>query len=335
MSRAWWSALVTVLLTMLAPLPTSAETVVCGATVDANSPLGWTSAQAAAGNDDNAAALRILKERYHAAALTWPASIARPAAEAFAALDAGADKVANFEVTKSGQNPLALQQGVFHGQPYFVELPIDTQSPLCSPQEIKNARIQYATVIQGVSDAVGAFGAQAIGLAADRVVELEATFDRYLFEGFPMFPWEAAVNSWLLTRDHLVDGPPRQQIVLAHPAAGMVISSADDAKSDTGATLSIEPLGWVHYSKDYRHWMGVSLVAVFPADRDAGYGVAFNYDMFKFGVTWHDDDTGEHDGAAVFLGLDLYKFLDAKYREYDGYRDRVRALAQPPPPPSP
>ena len=331
MSRSIRGATVALLLAALAPWPLLADTVVCGASLDPQSPLGWQDALKHAGNttDTATAALRILKERYHEAALSWPESIATPAADAFAALDAGREKVANFEVTKSGQNPLALLQGVFHGQPYFVELPIAADSPLCSPAKLKTARIEFASVVQGVSDAVGAFNVDAISLAADRVAALEDTFDRYLFEGFPMFPWEAAVNSWALAKKHLVEGPPRHQIVLAHAAAGMVVSVASDTKSDTGATLSIEPIGWVRYDKDYRHWWGLSLLAVFPGDRDAGYGVAVNYDMFKLGVTWHDDDTGQHDGAAVFLGLDLYKFLDAKYREYDGYRDQLRLLAQP------
>lgn len=325
------TALVASLL-FVAPLQVLAQTVVCGTALDPGSPLGWQSAKKAAGDLGNQAAFRILKERYAAAALTWPTAISRPASEAFAALDDGRDKVANFEITKSGTDPLALRQGVFHGQPYFVELPVDAPPQLCAPTEQKNARIEFGSVIQGVADAVGELGAPAIGLVADRVVELEKKFDRYLFEGFPMFPWEAAVNSWFLANEHLVEGPPRHQIVFAHPAAGLVVSVEEDARSDAGASLSIEPIGWVRYTKDYRHWMGVSLLAVFPGDRDLGYGVAFNYDMFKLGVTWHDDDTGEHDGAAVFLGLDLYKFLDGKYREYDAYRDRLRSLAAPPAP---
>jgi hypothetical protein len=331
MSRTLQSAFVAMLLAVLTARASLAEIVVCGTTLDSSSPLSWQSAKQAAGAKDNEAAFRILKERYKVAAATWPASIAKPAAAAFAALDAGTDKVSNFDITKSGQDPSALVQGVFHGQPYFVELPIPAESPLCTPPDLKNARVEFATVVNSVHDAVGTFGADAIGQAADRVVELEQTFDRYLFEGFPMFPWEAAVNSLVLTKDHLVDGPPQYQIVLAHPAAGMVVSM-EGSKSDMGGTLSIEPVGLVRYTKDYRHWMGVSLLAVFPADRNAGYGVAFNYDMFKLGVTWHHDNTGEYDGAAIFVGLDLYKFLDAKYREYDGYRDALRDLAKPPSP---
>jgi hypothetical protein len=212
-----------------------------------------------------------------------------------------------------------------------VELPIDAGSALCTPSDLRKARIEFATVITGVGDAAGEAIAPGVERVAGRITELEQTFDRYLFEGFPMFPWEAAVNSLVLTKDHIAEGPPRYQIVLAHPAAGMVVSMEGN-KSDMGATVSIEPVGFVRYTKDYRHWMGVSLLAVFPADRNAGYGIAFNYDMFKLGVTWHDDNTGDYDGAAVFVGLDLYKFLDAKYREYDGYRDRVRSLAEPTPP---
>ena len=328
MSRSVRSAAVVLLLAALVAGPSLAETVVCGTPLDPQSPLGWQSALKHAGDskDKTTAALRILKERYRESALSWPESIATPAAEAFAALEARREKVANFDITKSSQNSLALIQGVFHGQTYFVELPIAADPTLCSPEKLKTARIEFASVVQGMKDAVGALTVEAIAQVEKRVAGLETTFDRYLFEGFPMFPWEAAVNSWFLAEKHLVDGPPRDQIVLAHPAAGVVASIASGTKSDTGTTLSIEPVGWVRYDKNYRHWWGVSLLAVFPSDRDAGYGVAVNYDMFKLGVTWHDDDTGQHDGAAVFVGLDLYKFLDARYREYDGYRDQLRQL---------
>lgn len=307
-----------------------AETVVCDVTLDPNSPLGWKSAQAAVGDTQEpiAAAFRILKVRYEAAAMTWPRSIAVPAAEAFAALDEGREKVANFVVEKSGTDPMKLRQGVFHGRPYFVELPVRRDDALlCSPEEVKRARVEFATVVQAVSDGIGVATAPAIAQAAERVSELESQFDRYLFEGFPMFPWEAWINSLLLTNEHLVEGPPRYQIVFAHPAAGVIVSTGSGARSDTGATLSLE-LGAVRYDADYRHWWGISALAVFPGDRDAGYGIAVNYDIFKLGVTWHDDDTGVHDGAAVFLGIDLFKFLDRRYREYDVYLDRLQSLGQ-------
>ena len=38
---------------------------------------------------------------------------------------------------------------------------------------------------------------------------MEKVYDKYLFEGFPMFPWEAAVNSWFLTDKSIANGPPR------------------------------------------------------------------------------------------------------------------------------
>lgn len=327
MSRSLRDALIASLLFGLLQ-PALADTIVCGTTLDLNSPLGWRSAKEAAADQDNRKALQILRQRAAKAAAEWPMPIATAASDAFAALDSGRDQIKNFNVGKSVVgDPLSPVQGAFFGQPYFVELPVEADSSLCSNPMDKKARVEFGTIIQGISDYDGAMMKPEIERVTATIAGLEREFDRYLFEGFPMFPWEAAVNSWFLTNKHLVEGPPRSQIVLVHPAAGLVASVAEDAKSDTGASLSIEPLGWVHYTKDYRHWMGVSALAVFPGDREPGYGVAFNYDMFKLGVTYHDDDTGEHDGAAVFIGLDLYKFLDAKYREYDGYRDRLRSLA--------
>lgn len=326
MSRARTVAIFACVVFSLAPWNAEAQTVVCGDTLDPQASLGWKSAKAAAPNGSLDTAVGILLARYDRAVATWPEVVATPARSALVALAEGRNPAASFSITKSGTDPLALKQGVFHGESYFIELPIDAASPLCADSGVKRARVEFATIAQGVFDASGELLVSEVRRLADQVVTLEATYDKYLFDGFPMFPWEAAVNSWFLTDKRIANGPPRSQLVFLHPAAGLVASTAKDAKSDTGATLSIEPLGWVRYTKDYRHWMGVSLLAVFPGDRDPGYGVVFNYDMFKLGVTWHDDKTGEHDGAAVFVGVDLYKFLGDKYRDYDGYRDRVKEI---------
>jgi len=111
-----------------------------------------------------------------------------------------------------------------------------------------------------------------------------------------------------------------------HPAAGVVGSVASGSKSDIGGTLSIEPLGWIHYSNDYQHWYGASLLAAFPSDRSAGYGIALNYNNYKLGVIWVSDSSGGHNGATIFIGMDLLQFVSKERRTYGGYMDRVKAL---------
>jgi hypothetical protein len=313
------------LLSTIGPFAHS-QTIVCGATLSRDSNLSWAAAKKATTSGDPEAAITRLLSAYEASAALWPGAVSSNAFAALRALSDGSATVAGFAIVKSGTDPLYPKQGGFHGETYFVELPIEVDSPLCSDDGIRRARIEFATLSQAISDASGEILAGKIREVAEKIVSLEAAYDRYLFEGFPMFPWEAAVNSWFLTPKHIANGPPRNQIVLMHPAAGIVVATASDAKSDTGATLSIEPLGWVRYAEDHKSWVGFSLLAVFPGDREPGYGVAVNYNMFKLGVTWHDDDTGERDGPAVFLGLDLYQFLGEKYRQYDGYRDRIKAL---------
>ena len=49
-----------------------------------------------------------------------------------------------------------------------------------------------------------------------------------------------------------------------------------------------------------------------------------NYRNFKLGVTYHDDDTGQYDGAAIFFGMDLYQFLGEKQRSYKAYLEEIR-----------
>ena len=38
---------------------------------------------------------------------------------------------------------------------------------------------------------------------------------------------------------------------------------------------------------------------------------------------WHDDKDTGRDGAAIFLGIDLLQFLDEKFRDYEGYKEKL------------
>jgi hypothetical protein len=172
------------------------------------------------------------------------------------------------------------------------------------------------------------------GQAAERIEAIETRFDRYLFEGFPMFPWEALANSCFLSKKHLADGPPRNQLMLIHPVAGVIVKTSSFAEASPDLALGVDLLGWIHYPKryDYRSWFGASAMASVADDRGTGLGVAFQWDNFRLAVVYHDDDSDGtlfDDHPSVFLGLDLYHFVKEKYRSYASYRAKLRDLEKP------
>lgn len=255
----------------------------------------------------------------------WPAAVRDKVDGAYSAMLEGGFAPADFRIEDVGTG-IRQTQMAFPATAFQLQLPKEAGDALCSNGQEKAARKEAAEFVSTVAGAFGQLKAEDFRLAATQIGALEKLYDKYLFEGFPMFPWEAAVNSWLLTNERIADGPPRDAIVFLHPAAGVVSSVDSNSRSDLGGVLSVEPLGWVRYSDDYKSWYGVSLLAVFPSDREVGYGVALNYRNFKLGVTYHDDDEGQYDGAAIFFGMDLYQFLGEKQRSYQGYLEAVKKL---------
>lgn len=250
----------------------------------------------------------------------WPAPLNSRMTGAFDALEQGALATKAFTLVKSADLP--PRQDAFGGTPYAVPFPIEAGAPDCDGQAA--ARAAAAAFVLLVQSVLADAHQPDIQRTAKAIGVLEAQFDKYLFNGFPMFPWEAAANSWVLTPENIAGGPPRNLIVLMHPAAGVVGTVSSGSKSDIGGSLSIEPVGWIHYSADYEHWYGASLLAAFPTDRSAGYGVAVNFDNYKLGVTWNSDHGSGHNGATIFVGMDLLQFVSKEHRTYSGYLNKVR-----------
>ena len=168
--------------------------------------------------------------------------------------------------------------------------------------------------------------------AVEHIHKLETLYDRYLFEGYPMFPWEAAVNGFFLTNESIDAGPPRNQMIFFHLGVGFEVCTESMAKSELGTAVSLEPLGWINYpvSKEFRTWWGIAALTTFRQDMGMGAGVALHYNEFSLGVIWHEkDEPGTHFGKPyVFLGIDLYRYLDKSKRQYDQYVGKYNALKE-------
>jgi hypothetical protein len=275
------------------------------------------------------AAYEALGQALSARAPQWSEAVRERVTGAFRDMVTDQFAPADFKIDDVGADVIQTQVA-FPATRYQFELPKTADDPICRDPLEKATRQEAAEFVGLVAGALGQLSADKMKAVATQIVALEKIYDKYLFEGFPLFPWEAGVNSCLLTDKSIANGPPRNAIVFLHPSVGVVSSVGSDTQSDLGNVLAIEPLGWIKYSADYDTWYGVSLLAVFPSDREVGYGIALNYRNFKLGVTYHDDDTGKYDGAAIFFGMDLYQFLGEKQRSYSGYLKKVKQLMDEP-----
>ena len=222
-----------------------------------------------------------------------------------------------------GAGSFIFQPYVFHGNKR-IWLPVESGEDECKVSaEMRQARAEFAVFVNLVERSNAELLKGPRKQLSKGIAMIEQEYDRYLFEGFPMFPWEAAINSWLLTDNRIANGPPRWQLAVLHPSAGVIGNVESNTDGDIGASLLIEPIGVLRYTRDYRHWYGLSVMASFPFDREPGIGFAMTYDQFKLGVTWHDDPDGRYDGAAVVLGIELYQFFGKQRKKYDGYKKKV------------
>lgn len=307
--------------------------VVCGIAIDQANPFSWSSFKNGPGEPflvqgDREGLLRELKNLLLVESTEWPEAVRLPAVKSITMLIDGKLAFPAFAISKTGDLP--PQQYVFRQTVNKIFIPMAEDAPECTGTNNREARIAVARFVNLVQRCGVELDKPTFKLLANRITALETQYDKYLYEGFPMFPWEALANSWLLTDKSIANGPPRNQLVFLHPAAGVVVAAGAGADTDLGAALSIEPVGWIHYNRDYSRWYGASLVTVFPGDRNAGIGVALNYNAFKLGVTWHDNSaTDNYRDPTIFLGLELYQFLGKQQRKYQGYLDKVKKLRNP------
>lgn len=249
----------------------------------------------------------------------WPYHLRESFFKAIDDLIAGTLALTDFKIEKDISG-IQAKQYAFRHTPFQIEFPPAPGDAKC-PALVAGAAFIMLVERSGVE-----MNKPYFKINADVINILETQYDKYLYEGFPMFPWEALAASWLLTDTSIADGPPKNQIVLLHPAAGVIGAVGSGSDTDIDAVLSVEALGWIRYTDDYASWYGASLMAVLPTDRNVGFGFALNYNHFKLGITWHDYDNDKYENPTIFFGMDLYQFVGEKYRQYTSYKDKVSNL---------
>ncbi len=234
----------------------------------------------------------------------------------------------DFEIFKQVSADFTVKQFLFHGDdPFQIALPASL--PECGQNATQLNELRYLANAFVKVDEISKL--PAIDAVFQRIRDIEQQFDRYLFEGFPMFPWEAYLNSRFLAKKHIAEGPPRHQIIALHPGVAIETDTQSFSAAEPDLAMTIEPFGWIYYPKGgkYQSWWGLSTVASIKDDDGFGVGVLAHYKNFSLGVTWHDSDEGGSlfdDDPFILLSMDLYQFVGEKYRSYNSYKERVREL---------
>ncbi|MEO0975465.1 MAG: hypothetical protein AAFX85_20435, partial [Pseudomonadota bacterium] len=217
-----WRAL---LLLIAAPYVAGAQQV-CGIAVSEVTAFEWDAFQATAADalvaNDAQGVYRALKAT--ALSQPWPIAFSGSVQARLDALIDGNLVPAAWVLTAEERNGNVFdkQFSVFSGTDKIWLPPKQEHEDCGAGEQARLARAEFYRFVQLVQTAVNELTDPARKAVWQRLGILEARYDKYLFEGHPMFPWEAAVNSWFLTDKHIANGPPRNQFTLLHPSAGLI-----------------------------------------------------------------------------------------------------------------
>lgn len=316
----------------LGQLEEGLEFKICGKTYEPSHPLAWSQLKTEYGNllnDGNYDAIyRDLISKLNSSPKQRDEQIHDKFLEkSKQVLQSEVSPQPMFEIYKHVDEDLETKLFLFRGGPFQIELPASEKE--CGDKTEQLDELRYLSSAFVKIDEIQKFPARIA--VFNRISEVEEQFDRYLFEGFPMFPWEAYVNSRFLAKEHIAEGPPNHQLVIFHPGVAVETDTQNFSAAEPDLALIVEPFGWIYYPKDekFKTWWGISTIASIKDDDGFGVGVVGHYKNFSLGVTWHDSDKGGtlfDDDPFILLSMDLYQFVSERYRSYESYEKRFREL---------
>jgi hypothetical protein len=190
-----------------------------------------------------------------------------------------------------------------------------------------------------VSRMLSAYGGLARTEATAALQAAARQWDAYGEKGYSQFPWELAVNSARF--DPTAIAPPRSQLVVLHPALAfeLVAPALDELERlERVDALTLEPIGFVRYTRSRGMYYGLSALVSLPSDRRVGGGLLAHVGTYgKVGVVlFRARDAEGSRGRSVIVSADLYQFLtetparirDAKARALGTLRDSLLARLQ-------
>ena len=177
------------------------------------------------------------------------------------------------------------------------------------------------------------FKMPAIHTSMTAIRNAKTRWEIYMHEGMSQFPWEAALNGWLIGADN-IQYPPTHQWILAHPELGVEVSTRSLKEITAKESLSIELFGhiWYHWKRldspeAGLRWWGLSAAVSLRDDQRPGVGFVAHYGRFvTLGILWHDvnrDGRWFNDAPFVMMGIDLFRFAEDRAPAYQKKWERA------------
>ncbi len=156
-----------------------------------------------------------------------------------------------------------------------------------------------------------AYGSPALRTLVQELQLASARWDNYMDLGYSQFPWELWLNGRRFNATS--ENPPRSQLILLHPAAGIELVAPSIGALDElhrSSTFTVEPFGYVWYNDARNFYLGLSAAVSLTSEMPAGVG-----GVAHLGTWGHVGYIVRHRGSAgqrrdgLLISLDLYQLL--------------------------
>lgn len=156
-----------------------------------------------------------------------------------------------------------------------------------------------------------AYGSPALRSLVQELQLASSRWDNYMDLGYSQFPWELWLNGRRF--DATRENPPRSQLILLHPAAGIeLVAPRLNALDELcrSNSFTVEPFGYVWYNDARSFYLGLSAAVSLTSDMPAGVGGIAHLGTWGhvgYMVRRHGSAGQRQDG--LLISLDLYQLL--------------------------
>ena len=194
----------------------------------------------------------------------------------------------------------------------FYNLLIEQDVPMLIPCSVfkANASPSYERAIAYALDAMERVGSgdtlklvQSVAYAVSG--RAYKSYERMVFDGLAMWPWEMWLNGKLVPSD-FKQPAPLYQLAFLRPNVSPALKFDGTENSELDYGFMLEPIGYVRYSdSSYKSWWGVSTLITATDDNGIGYGALLRWDEMTLGLAYHEKD----ESTLMFVSIDLYKYI--------------------------
>jgi hypothetical protein len=146
---------------------------------------------------------------------------------------------------------------------------------------------------------------------------LNTQWDNFHFKAKSQYPWEFAINSFLLKNKRPIVKPPSKQLILLHPNISLELDTSDLDALKTYQVFNIELLGMAWNYNNYSDYFSVSGLLTLNNDLGNGYGGMLSWNDFQLGVVHHTSIKKTN----LIITIDLIKFIQKGVTKWDNIRD--------------